>query len=155
MKVGAEVIGLNDDWDLTTPLARFFSINRRLVPQRLEHIEAIMHSYRKYHFEECRAKAYTLSYRFLTYIYDRPRDPTKLAQSSIMYERDPRVRELMLGCEDVLKTTYKRLSAVTGEQVAAWWYIFWVNFRLLIANYTKYNDLRTTSGDGTLTQSVR
>lgn len=126
MKVAGEVIGLNDDCDLTTPLARFLSLNQRLIPQRLEHIEAIMDGYRKHHFDECRSKALALSYRFLTYIYDRPRRPTKLAESSIQYERDPRVRDLMLGSEEILETTYGRFSAVVEEPAAAWWYIFWV-----------------------------
>lgn len=126
VKVAGEVIGLNDDWDLTTPLARFLSLNQRLIPQRLEHIEAIMDNYRKHHFNECRSKALTLTYRFLTYVYDRPRDPTKLAESSIQYERDLRVRELMVGSEEILEIAYRRLSAVVEEPASAWWYIFWV-----------------------------
>jgi len=66
-----------------------------------------------------------LTYRFLTYVYDQPRDPTGLAKSSIEFERDLRVRQLMVGSEAVFETAYERLAAVSTSQVATWWYIFW------------------------------
>jgi len=124
--VSGDVIGLNDDWDLTTPLARFLRMNKRLIPERLLHIEGIMQSYRKHYVEETRAKSNVLTYRFFTNVYDMPRDPTRLAESSITHEKDTRVRQLMLGCEKALQTTYERLSAVTETGATTWWYIFWV-----------------------------
>jgi hypothetical protein len=130
IEVGGEVIGVNDDWDLTVPLARFLRLNQRLIPERLSHIEGIMQSYRKYYLEETRAKSNVLTYRFFTNVYEMPRDPTRLAESSITHEKDIRVRQLMLGCEEALQTTYDRLSAVTETETATWWYIFWVGTTL-------------------------
>lgn len=127
VEVGGEVIGLDDDWNLTVPLARFLRMNQRLVPERLAHIEGIMQSYRNHYLDESRAKSNVLTYRFFTNVYDLPRDPTRLAESSITHEKDIRVRQLMLGCEKALETTYDRLSAVTKTKVATWWYIFWVS----------------------------
>jgi len=126
VQVDGDVIGLTDDWDLTVPLARFLRMNQRLIPERLLHIEGIMQSYRKHYLEEARAKSNVLTYRFFTNVYDIPRDPTHLAESSIVHEKDIRVRQLMLGCEKALQTTYDRLSAVTKTEAATWWYIFWV-----------------------------
>ncbi|KAF9787179.1 hypothetical protein BJ322DRAFT_706318 [Thelephora terrestris] len=128
VEVGGEVIGLDDDWDLTVPLARFLRMNQRLIPERLLHIEGIMQSYRNYYLDEARAKSNVLTYRFFTNAYDLPRDPTRLAESSITHEKDIRVRELMLGYEKALQTTYDRLSAVTKTEAATWWYIFWDDF---------------------------
>ena len=127
VEVSGDVIGLNDDWDLTVPLARFLRMNQRLIPERLSHIEGIIQSYRKHYLDESRAKSNALTYRFFTNVYDMPRDPTRLAESSITHEKDIRVRQLMLGCEKALQTTYHRLSAVTKTEAATWWYIFWVS----------------------------
>ena len=130
IEVGGEIIGVNDDWDLTVPLARFLRLNQRLIPERLSHIEGIIQSYRKHYLEESRAKSNVLTYRFFTNVYEMPRDPTRLAESSITHEKDIRVRQLMLGREKALQTTYDRLSAVTKTEAATWWYIFWVGTSL-------------------------
>ena len=127
IEVSGDVIGLNDDWDLTVPLARFLRMNQRLIPERLSHIEGIIRNYRRHYLEESRAKSNVLTYRFFTNVYEMPRDPTRLAESSITHERDIRVRQLMLECEKDLQTTYDRLSAVTKTEAATWWYIFWVS----------------------------
>ena len=127
VEVGGDAIGLNDDWDLTVPLARFLRMNQQLIPERLSHIEGIIQSYRKHYLDETRTKSKVLTYRFFTNVYDMPRDPTRLAESSISHEQDIRVRHLMLGCEKALQTTYDRLSAVTKTEAATWWYIFWVS----------------------------
>ena len=127
IEVGGDVIGLNDDWGLTVPLARFLRTNQRLIPERLSHIEGIIQSYRKHYLDETQAKSNVLTYRFFTNVYDMPRDPTRLAESSITHEKDIRVRQLMLGCEKALQTTYDRLFAVTKTEAATWWYIFWVS----------------------------
>ena len=127
VETGGDVIGLNDDLDLTVPLARFLRMNQRLIPERLSHIEGIIQSYREHYMEEARAKSNVLTYRFFTNVYDMPRDPNRLAESSITHEKDIRVRQLMLGCEEILQTTYDRLSAVTTTEAATWWYIFWVS----------------------------
>jgi hypothetical protein len=127
VKADGGIIGLNDDYDLTQPLARFLALNQDLVLDRLRNIEAIIASYRHHHRKECRTKARVLTYRFLSFVYDHPRDPTGLAESSIEFERDMRVRQLMVGNEAVFEAAYQRLSAVSSSELATWWYVFWVN----------------------------
>jgi hypothetical protein len=124
--VDGEVFGLNDDYDLTPSLARFLALNHDLIPGRLAHLEAVIDNYRRHHKAECRSKADVLSYRFLSSVYDHPRDPDGLAGSSIESERDIRVRQLMVGSEAIFKITYERLATVATSQAATWWYIFWV-----------------------------
>ncbi|KAF9040576.1 hypothetical protein BJ165DRAFT_1549063 [Panaeolus papilionaceus] len=123
--VSSEVIGLTEDYDLTPSLARFLDINKDLIDISLPSLEEKISLYRRLHRKECRFKAKVLSYRFLTFVYDQPRDPHGLAESSIEFERDKRVRQLMLSSEAILKTAYDRLSAVSTSQAATWWYIFW------------------------------
>lgn len=124
--VGGSAIGLDDDYDLTTPLARFLALNEELIPGPLTLVEDVLERYRHGLLTECQRKAETLSYRFLALVYDRPREPKGLTESSIEYENDARVRKLMLGSEDVFKITYARFSAVSTSPLATWWYIFWV-----------------------------
>ncbi|KAJ7783745.1 hypothetical protein DFH07DRAFT_788969 [Mycena maculata] len=125
VKVDGDVIGLNDDYDLTPDLARFIALNQDLIPRRLEHIEETLANYRRHHRKECRWKYHVLTYRFLTHVYDRPRDSTGLAESSIRFERDLRVRQLMVGNEAVFRTAYERLEGVSRTPAATWWYLFW------------------------------
>ena len=77
----------------------------------------------------------TLTYRFLALVYNRPREPDGLANSSIEHERDSRVRQLMLGNEAVFEMSYRRLSFVATSEVATWWYIFWVSSHSLQHEY--------------------
>jgi len=140
VEVGGDAIGLDRDWDLTVPLARFLRMNQQLIPERLSRIEGIIQSYRKHYLEEAQAKSDVLTYRFFTNVYDMPRDPTRLAESSITHEKDIRVRQLMLGCEKALQTTYDRLFAVTRTEAATWWYIFWVSIAgWLLCNGTDHH----------------
>ena len=124
--VDGSAIGLNDDYELTTPLARFLALNEELIPGPLTLIEDILERYRHTLRMECQRKAETLSYRFLSFVYDRPREPAGLAQSSIECERDARVRQLMLGSEEIFKIAFDRFAAVSSSPMATWWYIFWV-----------------------------
>ena len=121
-----EVIGLTKHFDLTPPLARFLELNKQLIDEGLYEIEEKLSGYRRHYRKECLWKRRVLSYRFLAFVYDRPRDPSQLVQSSMENERDPRVRRLMMDSEAVFKTAYNRLAAVSTSEVATWWYIFWV-----------------------------
>ncbi|KZT30532.1 hypothetical protein NEOLEDRAFT_1053472 [Neolentinus lepideus HHB14362 ss-1] len=125
VKVDSSIIGLNDDYDLTQPLARFLAMNQELIPYRLSSLEAALHRYRAHYRKESHFKSNVLSYRFLSYVYDRPRDPSILAESSFEFERDLRVRQLMAGSEAVFQVNYERMEAVSTSEVATWWYIFW------------------------------
>ncbi|KAJ7487562.1 hypothetical protein B0H11DRAFT_2013877 [Mycena galericulata] len=125
VKVDGDIIGLNDDYDLTPDLARFIALNQDLIPKKLEYIEETLSGYRRHHRKECRWKLHVLTYRFLTHVYDRPRDSIGLAESSIQHERDLRVRQLMIGNEAVFRTAYERLQGVSTSPTATWWYLFW------------------------------
>lgn len=127
VKIDGSAIGLNDDYDLTRPLAYFLTLNEYLIPGPLSHLEGILRRYRQHCAKECTWKTDTLTYRFLALVYDRPREPDGLAQSSIEHERDLRVRQLMLGSELAFEMSYKRLSTVGKSEIATWWYIFWVS----------------------------
>lgn len=78
--------------------------------------------------EEHGRKVSVLSYRFLDRVYETPREPVGLAESSIEGEADVRVRALMVGSERVFETAYERLREVERSEARAWWYIFWVRF---------------------------
>ncbi|KAF5312519.1 hypothetical protein D9619_003561 [Psilocybe cf. subviscida] len=125
VQTGGDVIGLNDDFDLTSTLARFLAINKQLIDERLFAVEEVLAGYRRHHRKEFRWKAKVLSYKSLTFVYDRPRDPNGLAQSSIEFEKDQRVCRLMSNSERVFSSAYFRLSAVSKSEAATWWYIFW------------------------------
>ncbi|THH16822.1 hypothetical protein EW146_g3878 [Bondarzewia mesenterica] len=128
VRLDGGVIGLNDDYDLTAPLAQFLTMNHEVIAAQLPHLDAVLAAYRQHHKKECQRKEDVLTYRFLTHVYDQPRDPSGLAESSIEFERDLRVRQLMVGSEAVFETAYQRLSAVTTSEAATWWYIFWDDF---------------------------
>ena len=128
--VDGGVFGLDDDYDLTPSLAQFLALNQDLISKRLAHIEAVVDNYRKHHKAECQWKADVLSYRFLSFVYNQPRDPDGLAESSIATERDLRVRQVMVGSDAIFQVTYERLATVATTEAATWWYIFWVSFIL-------------------------
>ena len=119
-------IGLDEDFDLTPSLARFLAMNEDKIGLRLRELESTIEQYRQHARAECRWKEEVLTYRFLAFVYDRPQDPSRLAESSILHERDLRVRQLMAGSEGVFETAYERLEVVTSSEAACWWYIFWV-----------------------------
>ncbi|KDQ63598.1 hypothetical protein JAAARDRAFT_119276 [Jaapia argillacea MUCL 33604] len=123
--VDGGVFGLNDDYDLTAPLARFLALNHELIPQRLAHLEGVLFRYRQHHRRECLTKSRVLTYRFLTRVYDRPREPSGLAETSIEFESDLRVRQLMVGNEDVFRSSFERMSYVSTSEMATWWFLFW------------------------------
>lgn len=127
VQVSGAVIGLTDDYELTQPLAHFLALNEPLIPTRLAYIEAVLHNYRHHFRKEARWKRETLSYRFLTMVYDQPRDPRGLSESAIEWEHDARVRKLMASNVNIFEITYDRLCAVGSSELATWWYIFWVS----------------------------
>ncbi|KAI0669823.1 hypothetical protein C8Q78DRAFT_147795 [Trametes maxima] len=125
VQVSGTIIGLTDDYEITEPLARFLSMNEQLIPGSLSYIEAVLHNYRRHLRKECERKRATLSYRFLTAVYDQPREPRGLSESAIEIESDERVRRLMAGNVNIFEITYDRLCAVSKSELATWWYIFW------------------------------
>ncbi len=123
VQVSGDVIGLNDDLDLTTPLAKFLELNRHLISTNIRHVEQVLTGYRFYQRKECRWKRRVLSYQFLSAVYDRPQ---LFTPECIEHEQDIRIRQLMCEYGDVLNAVYERFLYVTHNEVSAWWYIFWV-----------------------------
>lgn len=124
VKVEGEVIGLGDDFELTSPLARFLSLNRDNVMSRIHNLTKTVDDYRLHHRIECERKAKVLTYGFLTRIYDCPQHPCDLVTD--IKEPDPRVQNLLAGCEVSLRAAYDRFEAVSSSQAATWWHLFWV-----------------------------
>ncbi|KAG6857525.1 hypothetical protein H0H87_000124 [Tephrocybe sp. NHM501043] len=52
LSLPGEVIGLNDDYDLTPPLARFFELNRNLIEDWSPHVEEVLGDYRRHNRKE-------------------------------------------------------------------------------------------------------
>lgn len=152
VRVPGEIIGLNDDYDLTAPLARFLELNQDLISVMLPGLDKTISAYRHHRRKECRWKAQVLTYRFLSYVFDQPRDPGGLVNSFIDFERDLRVRELMVGSEAVLQAAYERLTVVSSSEAATWWYIFWV-CETIMALVCLAHFIRMTCGGETTTQS--
>ena len=124
--LAGDAVGLNNDHDLTVPLARFLEHNQGLISERLGFIDETLSSYRSHCRRECRRKRQVLSYQFLYHLYDQPRYPGGIAKSSIEAEHDPRVHQLMVDSKTVFETAYERLAHVSQSEAATWWYIVWV-----------------------------
>lgn len=125
LQVSGTVIGLNDDFDLTSTLARFLELNMALIDQRHHRIETEMCNYRRYNRRACRWKSRVLTYQFLTNVYDKPQEADELARGAVKFECDARVCQLILRSEAAIAATYQRFGAVSKSEAATWWYIFW------------------------------
>lgn len=121
--LAADAIGLNDEFELTGPLAKFFSQNEALVQDRLKEVEDALSNYRRHHRKVYRWKSRTLTYGFLSRVYDQPQE---IHVTSLHDERDSGVCQLMRDNEATLKGTYKRFKVVSRSETTAWWYLFWV-----------------------------
>ncbi|KAH8120174.1 hypothetical protein DFH11DRAFT_1558766 [Phellopilus nigrolimitatus] len=125
VRVSKDIIGLNDDWDLSPILARFLAQNQALISERLSLIEQVMQNFRKHHWRECIWKADVLSYHFLTTVYDMPQKLDTLLRYLTEQENDLRVRQLAITCEAAFISGYERFEMVTSSSVTTWWYILW------------------------------
>ena len=143
VRIDGGAIGINDEYDLTSTLARFLDWNHALIHSRVSGIEALLAGYRQSCQRECRGKTDVLTYGFLSRVYDHPRDPEGLAQDSIKHERDLRMRQLLVGNEVAFRITYERLAAVSTTALVTWWYILWV--RLVSIRRFQYEYVLTWS----------
>lgn len=124
--VGMDVLGIGDDWDLTSTLAHFLALNQGQISERVQLIERAIHDFQESHIKECARKASVLSYRSLVSIYDKPQEPEELAKA-IEDESDLRVRDMILASQDAYAAAFVRFETVTSSRVATWWNIFWVS----------------------------
>lgn len=127
--LSGDAIGINDDYDLTTPLARFLEINQDLIPERLQHVEEAISNYRRRHRKESRWKNRALTYQFLSFVHDQPQDPINLAKSFIKSDCDLRLQQLI--ANSGFETAYERLMVVSRSEATTWWYIFWVRANVI------------------------
>lgn len=117
-----DAIGLNDDFDLTAPLAKFFNLNEAFIPKRLKEVEEVLFNYRRHYRTISRWKSRVMTYGFLSEVYDRPQD----VKAFMECEHDLRLRNLIVNNEATLKVMRERLANVSRSETTTWWYIFWV-----------------------------
>ncbi|EIN13788.1 hypothetical protein PUNSTDRAFT_58299 [Punctularia strigosozonata HHB-11173 SS5] len=145
ISVNGDIIGITDDYELTPQLAQFLTLNEALVESLVERVDIVLTRYREVYWKECQLKSQTMSYLFLAFVYDRPRHPAGLAESSVQHERNLILRQLMVGSEEVFKLTCDRLAAVSESRLATWWYIFWDD--LWRRNHDSISGLQTHASD--------
>lgn len=126
VQLDGDILGLNDDFDLSPLLAKFLHMNQHLVNGQIEVVENALWQYRITERKEARKKRKTLSYGFTTEVWNRPAPPGEVAMTVEGLERDLRVRQLILEREDALLAAKERMDAVGRCEVATWWYLFWV-----------------------------
>lgn len=132
VQLDGDILGLNDDFDLSPLLAKFLHMNQHLVNDRIEVVEGALQLYRSTARKEARKKRKTLSYGFTTEVWNWPAPPGEVAKTVEGLERDLRVRHLILEREDALLAAKERMDAVGRSEVATWWYLFWVRLLLNI-----------------------
>lgn len=130
VQLDGDILGLNDDFDLSPLLAKFLHMNQHLINDRIEVVESALQQYRRTARKEAQKKRKTLSYSFTTEVWNWPAPPGEVAKTVEGLERDLRVRHMILEREDTLLAAKERMDAVGRSEVATWWYLFWV--RLLL-----------------------
>ncbi|KAH9936996.1 uncharacterized protein B0H18DRAFT_925256 [Fomitopsis serialis] len=143
--VDGSIIGLTDDLDLTQPLARFLTMNERLIAEHLVPLEMVLRSYRHHSRRECQWKADVLTYQFLAAVYNQPRLPADVVSVVQELERDTRVRELVSTSRPIFEVTYERWSGVSASELATWWYVYWDD--LWRRNYNTISALQKHASD--------
>lgn len=126
--IGASIIGLDDDFNLTPLLARFLLENRFLVDEHTPVVTDALHTYRKHLHSEARRKRQVLSYRFLSAVYDRPMGPQEITDVVQELEQDFRVRRLTTSNEPAFIAANERMRAVSRSGVTTFWFILWDDF---------------------------
>ncbi len=132
VQLDGDILGLNDDLDLSPLLAKFLRMNQHLINDRIEMVEGALQRYRSTARKEARKKRKTLSYGFTTEVWNWPAPPGEVAKTVEGIERDLRARHLILEREDALLAAKERMDAVERSEVATWWYLFWVRLLLNI-----------------------
>jgi len=154
VQLDGDILGLNDDFDLSPLLAKFLHMNQHLINDRIEVVESALWRYRKTARKEARRKRKALSYGFTTEVWNWPAPPDEAAKTVEGLERDLRVRHLILEREDALLAAKERMDGVGQSEIATWWYLFWV--RLLLSTMSRMYShpqpafLRTISGGKTI-----
>lgn len=128
IKLDGDAIGIEHDMDLNSTLAKFLHLNRDLVQTRLDNLLTSLEDYRRETRRQIKLKQRTLSYRFLTQVYNWPLRPTEVVRVVEQYESDLRVRDLFAANEASLAMATQRMDAVGRSEITLWWFLFWDDF---------------------------
>lgn len=127
IKITGDAIGLNEGIEMTPDLAKFLRLNRHLIQLRLGEIEERMEEYREFCRQEAELKQQTLSYEFLTLVYNWPLQRFEIIKAVEQNERDLRVRDMFASSSDALDMTSQRMQVTSRSEITVWWYLFWVS----------------------------
>lgn len=132
--IGPDVIGLTDDYRLTTQLEQLFRDNRKIIDRRIDGVRQIMQQYREYYRHEAAKKEALMSYGFFINIYNNPAVPQKYLHSLLVTsERNTKLQRLAAPLEKssysgsyaALAFLYQRMNTVNQSRLHQWWYLFW------------------------------
>ena len=128
IRLDGDAIGIEHDLEITSTLAKFLHLNRELVESRLEGLLMDLEEYRRESRRQNRLKRKTLSYHFLTRVYNWPLRPTETVKVVEQCETDLRVRDLFAANEISLVMATQRMDIVGRSEITVWWYLFWDDF---------------------------
>lgn len=125
VEVDGTAIGLDEEFDLTRPLALFLLMNAHLIRGRIKEFDSAVRSYRRHFRRELRHKREVMSYNFLETVYNSPQAMPELVKAILQTEKDSHLRDTVIKHEDSLATAYERLTVVSSSRVRTWWFLFW------------------------------
>jgi hypothetical protein len=128
IRLDADAIGVEDDMEISSNLAKFLHLNRDLVQARLDIILTSLEEYRRESRKQNKLKQKTLSYHFLTSVYNWPLRPVEVVQAIEKHESDQRVRDLFAANGAAIKMAAQRMDTVGRSEINVWWYLFWDDF---------------------------
>ncbi|CAG8515043.1 15568_t:CDS:2 [Rhizophagus irregularis] len=124
--VGHDVLGITEDFQMTSQLKKLFSDNKETVHIGLAEIQKLMEEYRQYYRDETKWKEETLSYGFFINVYDNPSIPLEsLPALLITTEENQLIQSLPESEYPSLIYLYERMRVVNLSRVHQWWYLFW------------------------------
>lgn len=122
----AEAFGLMDTFTMTHQLAKLFYDNEHILRYRLPEMQDLLRRYRMWFFEEAQRKRDTLSYSFLTEVFDDSLfPPDGISQAFKASSKNPQVQTLPRRYPACISSLYERLTAIRRSQVHTFWYLFW------------------------------
>ncbi|CAO1636815.1 unnamed protein product [Sympodiomycopsis kandeliae] len=122
----AEAFGLHGSFIMTHELSRMLHQNDHILQFRLPEIRHLLHRYREYFYHEARRKRETLTYSFLTNVFDNSHLPSHSLSSSFKSSSNlSSVQNLPQRYPACMSSLYQRLQHIRQSQVHMFWYLFW------------------------------
>lgn len=119
-------MGLTDDFDLCTSVAKLFRRNRDLIDTRMPILQATLARHRDFFRAEADAKHQALSHSFLFDVVAE--DSLSVAELETMLkgrEKSRVVREMVQRYGASLTFLEERMTSVKSSRIRAWWYLLW------------------------------